>query len=169
LAREAHAGQRRKYGGGPYIEHPARVASRVALLDGFGPEAVAAAWLHDVVEDCDWTPQQLREVGFPAETVAIVEELTNVSKQYADLPRKERKRLDRERLSGVSRAAKCIKMIDRIDNLREVQGADAGFRSLYAAESVLLVPCLMDADAELAEELYSAVEALGFSRDHQHE
>ena len=59
-------------------------------------------------------------------------------------------------------------MIDRIDNLREVHGADEEFRSLYAAESVLLVPCLIEADGELADEVYAAVESLGFARDHRH-
>jgi (p)ppGpp synthase/HD superfamily hydrolase len=51
IARRAHAGQVDK-AGLDYITHPARVAAGVRLHGGKN-EAVAAAWLHDVLEDCD--------------------------------------------------------------------------------------------------------------------
>lgn len=54
FARDAHKGQSRKYTGRPYIVHPMNVA--VLVKNHYtGPhydEAIAAAWLHDVVEDC---------------------------------------------------------------------------------------------------------------------
>ena len=50
-----------------------------------------------------------------------------------NLKRAERKRLDRERLMTVPRAAKVVKLIDRIDNLREIDPSD-GFAELYANE-----------------------------------
>ncbi len=59
-ARDAHAGQIRNGSGGmPYVEHPIAVA---ALLDehGFGDEILAAALLHDVVEDSETTLDELR-------------------------------------------------------------------------------------------------------------
>ena len=168
FSQRAHAGQRRKFGGSPYVEHPARVAARVMLLEGTTPQAVAAAWLHDVLEDCGLRAADLRQAGFPDETVFLVVELTNPSKQRPELSRAERKALDREHLRHVSRMAQRIKLVDRIDNLRELGNADARFKSLYVAESVLLVRCIRSADTELAEELERVIESLGFSRDHEH-
>lgn len=70
IAAVAHRGQVDK-GGQPYITHPARVAARVA-----GDEnAVAAAWLHDVVEDTTVTLAELEE-SFPAEVTTAVDALT---------------------------------------------------------------------------------------------
>ena len=60
FATQAHASidQRRKYTGLPYIVHPEAVAELVEAT-GAGPEVVAAAWLHDVVED---TPVELEQI-----------------------------------------------------------------------------------------------------------
>ncbi|WP_345353375.1 HD domain-containing protein [Rhodococcus olei] len=70
IAAAAHVGQVDK-AGQPYITHPARVAARVA-----GDEnAVAAAWLHDVVEDTAVTLADLEE-SFPAEVTTAVDALT---------------------------------------------------------------------------------------------
>jgi hypothetical protein len=74
LALAAHAGQVDK-AGRPYIGHPARVAARVAVRYPDCPDLVAAAWLHDIVEDTDVTLDDLR-AQFPADVVAIVEALT---------------------------------------------------------------------------------------------
>lgn len=71
----AHHGQFDKVGK-PYITHPARVASRVERA-GHSPEAVAAAWLHDIVEDCPVTFDQLRRMGFPESVVAGVDSVTH--------------------------------------------------------------------------------------------
>ncbi len=61
LAREAHAGQIRNGSGGmPYIEHPQAVAALLAE-HGFGDDVLAAALLHDVVEDSETTVAALRE------------------------------------------------------------------------------------------------------------
>lgn len=60
-ASEAHAGQIRNGSGGlPYIEHPTAVAARLER-HGYGEEVVAAALLHDVVEDSDTSVEELRE------------------------------------------------------------------------------------------------------------
>ena len=74
LARRAHEGQVDK-AGLPYIDHPRRVAARVAELGG-PPEAIAAAWLHDVVEDTATTLDDLRAAGFGERVVATVDALT---------------------------------------------------------------------------------------------
>ena len=167
LAKRAHEGQLRKYRPRPYILHPARVAARTTLLPGVTAQEIAAAWLHDVIEDTPYTAGTLRHEGIPDGTMQMVQELTNPSKQHPDFPRAERKRLDLEHLHSVSYESKCIKLIDRTDNLRDMQGAKPDFCSLYAAESVLLAECLAGTSAELEEELLAAIEELGFPRCHQ--
>lgn len=69
-----HAGQTDK-AGKPYIEHPQRVAEAVRNAGG-GPHAIAAAWLHDVVEDTDVTLTGLGVIGFDTATLRIVDDLT---------------------------------------------------------------------------------------------
>ena len=58
---DAHEGQTRK-SGEPYITHPVAVAQELAEMH-LDWEAICAAILHDVVEDTDWTLQQLDEAG----------------------------------------------------------------------------------------------------------
>lgn len=69
----AHAGQVDKIGV-PYIEHVRAVAAGLAP---FGDKLVMAGLLHDIIEDTDWTAEQLREAGIPSSVVAIVEAVTN--------------------------------------------------------------------------------------------
>jgi (p)ppGpp synthase/HD superfamily hydrolase len=78
LSRQWHDGQVDK-AGKPYWMHPARVARNVRTWPGFDelPEAsqqslVCAAYLHDVIEDCEVTAQQLRDHGMTDETVEAV-------------------------------------------------------------------------------------------------
>jgi (p)ppGpp synthase/HD superfamily hydrolase len=166
FANRSHAGQMRKYRPRPYIEHPARVASRLMLCEDATEEEVAAAWLHDVLEDCPLTSDHLASAGMPAATVRLVEELTNPSKVHPYLPRAVRKEMDRRHVSQISPEAKRIKLIDRTDNLRDIQGCDDQFMSLYVAESVLLAQVLTDVDDVLQEEFFQTIEELGFARDH---
>jgi len=59
-ATRAHRGQFRKDGRTPYITHPERVAKRVKFFGG-NHIAIIAAWLHDVMEDCDGGEQIVKE------------------------------------------------------------------------------------------------------------
>jgi len=158
FARHAHAGQKRKYNDRPFIVHPARVAGRVAVHGRATEAMVAAALLHDVVED---TPHTLEEVAaeFGPEVARLVGELTNPSKG-SDAPRRERKRQDREHLTRISVEAKIIKLLDRIDNLREMAAAPRGFVRLYCEESRLLAEVIGDADPDLKAELLESVQRL---------
>lgn len=70
LAAAGHEGQADK-AGAPYILHPLRVMLRV-----WTPEERMAAVLHDVVEDCGWTPDRLRLEGFPEAVVEAVDALS---------------------------------------------------------------------------------------------
>jgi hypothetical protein len=78
FARAAHAGQVDK-AGRPYIGHPARVAARVAeAMDTQDPSyesAIAAAWLHDTVEDCDTTIEDI-DAAFGTYVAYLVDALT---------------------------------------------------------------------------------------------
>ena len=73
LATEAHASQRDK-AGRPYIEHVARVAAAIHDDDA----AKAAAWLHDVVEDCPQFADRVRDFPQP-----IHDAVTLLSRQSA--------------------------------------------------------------------------------------
>lgn len=70
IAVEAHQGQKDKYGA-PYILHPLRVMARV---DSETEKIVAI--LHDVVEDTDWTLDNLRKKGFSAEIIQAIDCVT---------------------------------------------------------------------------------------------
>ncbi len=75
VATTEHEGQLDK-AGLPYISHPARVAARVATA--YGPEFVAVAWLHDVIEDTrrGTSAEDLRALGLPDAVVAGVVAMT---------------------------------------------------------------------------------------------
>lgn len=151
FARAAHEHQRRKWSEDAYVLHPGRVASRVSLLDGVSEDMVAAAWLHDVLEDTNALPSDLISV-FGDKITKMVIALTNKS-MGSKLLRAERKKIDREHLAMQSPEVKKIKMLDRIDNLRDIAGATDKFKYLYANESFLLVGAVGDADEVLKDEL----------------
>jgi (p)ppGpp synthase/HD superfamily hydrolase len=120
---------------------------------------VAAAWLHDVIEDCGVTAEDLAE-HFATGVVRLVVELTNPSKKHPDLPRAERKRMDREHAALVSREAKVIKLADRVDNLQETADdprTPCDFVKLYRRESADLLEVLRGADKGLEQELEALV------------
>jgi len=72
IATAAHDGQFRRDGVTPYITHPAAVAKRVA-----GDRRMeAAAWLHDVLEDTNETPESLADKGIPHDVITSVRILT---------------------------------------------------------------------------------------------
>jgi (p)ppGpp synthase/HD superfamily hydrolase len=151
FAEQAHAGQVRKYSGEPYFVHPARVAARVASYTG-NPVVRAAAYLHDVLEDCEVSLAQLHK-EFGGAVVALVVELTNPSKKFPSLKRAARKDMDRAYLGGVSAEAQLIKIIDRLDNISEISQAPIDFQKIYKTESINLAHSLKKAPPGLIEQL----------------
>lgn len=122
-ARSDHAGQVRNGSGGmPYIEHPVRVA---ALLDehGYGEAVLAAALLHDVVEDSETTLDELRE-KFGEEVAGLVGAMTD-GEVFEDY--RERKAEHRERLAAAPVEALAIYGADKLTN-------SATLRASYAEE-----------------------------------
>ena len=76
FARDAHKGIRRR-SGEPYIMHPLAVATIVSQEIGLGSTSISAALLHDVVEDTDYTVEDI-EAQFGEKIARIVSGLTNV-------------------------------------------------------------------------------------------
>ncbi|WP_425833737.1 HD domain-containing protein [Streptomyces fractus] len=74
LARQAHQGQKDK-AGRPYAEHLAAVAEGTRARGGDDAQ-IAAAWLHDAIEDDALTEEWLDAAPLPAETKAVVRALT---------------------------------------------------------------------------------------------
>ncbi len=146
FAARAHEGQVRKYTGEPYIGHPVAVAKLVREA-GFDDEVIAAAYLHDVVEDCGITPAQIEE-DFSVRVRRLVGEVTDVSRPE-DGNRKTRKALDRDHLATASPEGKSIKLADIIDNTVSIIERDPKFAVVYLREKALLLPVLADGNAAL--------------------
>ncbi|XP_072474600.1 guanosine-3',5'-bis(diphosphate) 3'-pyrophosphohydrolase MESH1-like isoform X3 [Notamacropus eugenii] len=100
----------------PYINHPIGVARILSHEAGVTDITVLqAALLHDTVEDTNTTLEEVEE-RFGAEVRRVVEEVTDDK----ELPKLERKRLQVENASRSSRAAKLVKLADKLDNLRDL-------------------------------------------------
>lgn len=155
VARIAHDKQLRKHTKRPYVTHPARVAAMAAIHPLADEVFVAAAFLHDCDEDT-WVKIDLIESIFGPEVAGLVKELTNPSKKI-EANRRTRKQIDLDHLRTVSKRAKVLKLLDRIDNLLELKGADMDFQRLYARESEALAEAIGDADPELKKELLKII------------
>ena len=151
FAEEAHGDQKRKYSGEPYVEHLKRVAATVKTVP-HTPEMIAAALLHDVVED---TPIELEEIArkFGGSIAKLVEELTDefIKEDYPHLNRKQRKAKEVARQASMSPDAKTIKLADVIDNTMDIVRNDPGFGRRYVREMDALVGVLQQGDPELIE------------------
>jgi guanosine-3',5'-bis(diphosphate) 3'-pyrophosphohydrolase len=112
-----HRDQRRKnLEASPYINHPIDLANVLWNEGGVGkPEVIAAALLHDTIEDTDTTPEELRE-RFGPKVAAIVAEVTDDKA----LAKTERKQLQVAHAPKLSREAKLVKLADKIANLRDM-------------------------------------------------
>jgi len=136
FATKAHEGQVRKYTGVPYIVHPIEVSEIVAEYNG-SQEMIAAALLHDVVEDTDVTIEEIRS-EFGNSVASLVDDLTDVSK-LEDGNRAVRKAMDREHTAKASAAAMVVKAADLISNGRDIKVNDPSFAKIYLKEMNLLL------------------------------
>jgi len=152
-ATQAHEriNHRRKYSNQPYQEHLRAVAELVAGMTD-DPEMVAAAWLHDTVEDTPATLGQI-EQEFGVSVASLVEELTDVSKP-SDGNRAARKKIDRDHLALASARAQTIKLADLIDNCTDITQHDPRFAKVYLAEMAVLLEVLQQADNRLLQRAY---------------
>ncbi len=151
FAAKKHKDQKRKGSDGePYINHPIEVAS---LLTNVGQvddtDMIVAALLHDTVEDCDVTFEEIAE-KFGTAVADYVRELTDDK----SLPKAERKRLQIEHAPHLSIGAKQIKLADKMSNIRDVtanppDGWDLQRRREYVEWGEKVVAGLRGANAEL--------------------
>jgi guanosine-3',5'-bis(diphosphate) 3'-pyrophosphohydrolase len=116
FAEAAHRGQRRK-DNRAFIAHPVRVA-RLLAARGYDEEVVAAALLHDVVEDTAVTLGEVRE-RFGARVAQLVAYVT----EDPGLPTGERKRAYREGLRRSPDAARAICAADKVCNASDLREA----------------------------------------------
>ncbi len=122
FAAHKHRDQRRKDAeASPYINHPIALAEVLAGEGGIADvEVLAAALLHDTIEDTDTRFEEL-EREFGARIAGMVAEVTDDK----NLEKSERKRLQVEHAAGISPGAKLVKLADKICNLRDVAGRAA--------------------------------------------
>ncbi len=117
FAAKKHRSQKRKGDDGePYINHPLEVANllaNVGKVEDF--DILAAAILHDTVEDTDTTKEEITEL-FGATVCGYVMEVTDDK----SLPKSERKLKQIEHAPHLSTGAKQIKLADKISNIKDV-------------------------------------------------
>jgi guanosine-3',5'-bis(diphosphate) 3'-pyrophosphohydrolase len=122
---ERHAKQKRKGDAQePYVNHLAEVAELVATAtEGRDANLVAAAVLHDTVEDTATLPGELASI-FNADVAGLVAEVTDDKR----LDKAERKKLQVEHAAAISPRAKILKLADKTSNLRSlVKSPPAGW------------------------------------------
>jgi (p)ppGpp synthase/HD superfamily hydrolase len=149
FADERHAGQKRMFSGEPYIVHPLAVADLVEA-SGASEAVIAAAILHDVIEDTGVSAAEL-EAEFGPEVAGLVVEVTNVFRSASGSPRAERKAKERARLSAISPSAMTIKVADIIDNCSSLMERSPKFAKTYLPEKAAVLAVLGKASPILLE------------------
>lgn len=153
FARDAHEGQERKGDGSPYINHPIELARLLHASGHDDSELLAAAFLHDVVEDSDTTLDEIEETFGSG-----VHELVRAMTEDKDVePYERRKDHHRDQVEAAGERAVLIYAADKVANLRDM-------RTLYAnvgegAASRFKAPLdvrirLWRADAEMIERVH---------------
>ena len=152
FAHGAHfaVGQLRKYTNEPYIVHPFEVAQIVATVPDATEEMIAAAWLHDVVEDTGVTLDQVHLL-FGAEVAKLVFWLTDASKPE-DGNRAARKAIDRAHIAKAPAAAQTVKLADLISNTKSIMEHDPEFAKTYLEEKRLMLEVMTKGNAALMAE-----------------
>ena len=137
IALDAHKDQRRK-SGEPYIFHPIAVAKIVANELGLGATSIACALLHDVIEDSDYTYEDLEKI-FSKKVADIVNGLTKISvmnNQNVSIQSENYRKLLLT-LSNDFRVI-LIKIADRLHNMRTLDSMRPDKQKKIAAETVYI-------------------------------
>ena len=131
FANEAHKNVRRR-SGGPYIIHPIEVAKIVVSDIGLGYKSIAAALLHDVVEDTDYTVDDIRKL-FGDKIASLVDGLTKIKNVLDNEDRSKKlndanaKSLQAENFKRILLTLNddvrvvLIKLADRLHNCRTIE------------------------------------------------
>lgn len=137
----AHGDQKRKYTDLPYVTHTIDVAQLVHDHGGT-IEQVAAALLHDVVEDTDFTLDDIC-IKFGTTIADLVFWLTDQS-TLEDGNRAVRKAIDRKHILSAPAQAQIIKLADLVDNTACIGKNDPGFAKVYFLEKQLILNGMLD-------------------------
>lgn len=138
FAAAAHTDQRRKYDGLPYITHPIHVMT-ILWDHGVRDEGMlAAAVLHDVVED---TPATIEDISacFGCDVAELVDGLTDKFPAGTGGNRAERKAKERQRIAGTSMRCQAVKYADLISNTSSIVDHDPDFARVYLKEKRAIV------------------------------
>jgi (p)ppGpp synthase/HD superfamily hydrolase len=120
---------------------------------------IAAAWLHDTVEDTDVTPILITKM-FGVEVASIVEGLTDISLPE-DGNRAKRKSIDRMHSANASTEAQFVKCADIIDNSWDIAENDLHFAKVYKSEVSLLLHAMTKVKhTEIWEQAMQSVELM---------
>jgi (p)ppGpp synthase/HD superfamily hydrolase len=150
----AEAGQRRKYTDEPYIVHPAAVVELVRSVTD-NEAMLAAAWLHDTVED---TASTLEDIAsrFGPRVAELVDMLTDSAQPQAK-NRAARKLAHFRHTAQASPEAQTIKLADIIDNTRAIVQFDADFARVYLVEKQIQIQLLHEGDKHLWQQADSII------------
>ena len=157
FADAAHGDQRRKYADERYVEHPIRVM-KTCQQYGYPLPVLAAAILHDVLEDTDVTEQQIQVFLLSVlnetdtkHTLSLVTELTDIytKDKYPRLNRQQRKAKEANRLEKVSADAQTIKYGDIIDNAKGIVEHGADFAPVFLKECAELLTKMKKGNKDL--------------------
>ncbi|WP_405566527.1 RelA/SpoT family protein [Polaribacter sp. Asnod6-C07] len=138
IAVDAHSSQRRKTGE-PYIFHPIAVAKIVAMEIGLGATSIAAALLHDVVEDTDYTLNDMEQLF--GETIArIVNGLTKISRLNKEQDASIQAENFRKMLLTLHDDVRVIliKIADRLHNMQTMDAMPAHKQVKIASETIYI-------------------------------
>jgi len=128
FAKRAHSGVKRKFDKKPYFTHVERVANKVRKFTS-DPNEIAAAYLHDTVEDVKGVTQDVIRDVFN-DTIAIrVGELTSDSKMIKSVGKTSYLSI---KMNTLSDKGLLIKLCDRWDNCSDFPTADEKFVEKYA-------------------------------------
>ena len=157
IAAHSAVKQVRKYTGEPYWIHPIEVAGIVSRVTEATPSMIAAAHLHDVIEDTGVT-LEIVESEFGADVAKLVFWLTDASKPE-DGNRATRKAIDREHIAQAPAEAQTIKCCDILSNVRSIVAHDPAFAVIYLEEKKQLVEVLTKANPAILGEVHQLLEA----------
>ena len=167
FARQAHRGVRR-LSGEPYIMHPIAVAQIACSEIGLGSTSICAALLHDVVEDTDYTVEDIENI-FGAKIAQIVDGLTKISGgifgEQASAQAENFKKL----LLTMSDDIRVIliKICDRLHNMRTLESQPANKQYKIAGETLYIYAPL--ANRLGLNKIKTELENLSFRFEHPEE
>ncbi len=138
FAKQAHAGIRRR-SGEPYIMHPLAVAHIVVSEMGLGSTSICAALLHDVVEDTDYTVEDI-EQRFGTKIASIVEGLTKISGGVFGEQASMQAENFRKLILTMSEDIRVIliKIADRLHNMRTLEAQPVEKQYKIAGETLYI-------------------------------